>query len=143
MKGKIIAEQYNPGYDSWILKQTKYGLFDGYVQLDEEDLDIDNSFDGCRIAEFDADTKSDKERAKWFNQRAYGARILFDNVKTSLTEEELEQYQLILEKMERQVNYLTKEARQAKERYENRLAYRPMRINSIIKGRREIRKKKK
>ena len=64
MKGRILESEYNPGYNSWILKQTKYGTFSGEVFLQEEDEDIDNSFDGCRIAEFDANLKAYKEKAK-------------------------------------------------------------------------------
>ena len=64
MKGRIIDSQYMPGYSSWVLKQTKYGLFSAEVFLKEEDKDIDNSFDGCRIAEYDCDTKAYKEKAK-------------------------------------------------------------------------------
>ena len=64
MHGKILDSEYNPGYSSYVLKQTKYGTFSAEIFLQSEDKDIDNSFDGCRIAEFDCDTKAYKEKAK-------------------------------------------------------------------------------
>ena len=64
MKGKILDSDYIPGYESYVEKQTKYGTFFSIVRLDEEDEDIDNSFDGCRIAEFDCNLKAYKEKAK-------------------------------------------------------------------------------
>jgi hypothetical protein len=64
MKGKIIDSNYIPGYFSAVKKQTKYGVFISTVELDDTDKDIDNSFDGCRISEFDCNLKSAKEKAK-------------------------------------------------------------------------------
>lgn len=87
MKGKIIASEFLPGYSSYVAKQTKYGTFYSEVFLQEEDQDIENSFDGCRIAEFDCNLKAMKEKAKWMRQRAIGARILCDNLYNTLDEE--------------------------------------------------------
>lgn len=64
MKGKILASEFLPGYSSYVAKQTKYGTFYSEVFLQDTDRDIDNSFDGCRIAEFDCNLKSAKEKAK-------------------------------------------------------------------------------
>ena len=87
MKGKIIASQFNPGYDSWVLKQTKYGLFDGHCYFKEEDADIENSIDGCRISEFRADSRAYKEKAKFLRQRAIGAAIIVNNLYDELPED--------------------------------------------------------
>ena len=136
MKGKILESIYNPGYDSWVMKQTKFGTFDSQVYLDEDDEDIDNSFDGCRIAAFDCDLKAYKERAKWFRQRAIGARTLANNLETM--------YNWGLEdpmniKLWEQVDYMFREADKAKATYESMKAYRPMFIESLLKKRREAR----
>lgn len=132
MKGKILESQYNPGYSSYVLKQTKYGTFSSEVFLHDEDKDIDNSFDGCRIAEFDCDTKAYKEKAKWLRQRAIGARIMAYNLIDVYTPEQRL-------KVIDQVNHLFKEADKAKEYYERRKDYRPIFINNLLKRRREAR----
>lgn len=115
-----------------MLKQTKYGIFSSEVYIQEEDEDIENSFDGCRIAEFDCDTKAYKEKAKWLRQRAIGARIMAYNLIDTFTPEQRL-------KVIDQVNYLFKEADKAKEYYERRKDYRPIFINNLLKRRRETR----
>ena len=136
MRGKIIDSDYIPGFESWVEKQTKYGSFYGVVHIDDEDLDIDNSFDGCRIAEFDCDTKAYKEKAKWLRQRAIGARIMAYNLIDILTPEQRL-------KVIDQVNYMIREADKAKEYYQRRLDYRPIFIENLLKNRREIQNKYK
>lgn len=132
MKGKILESQYNPGYSSYVLKQTKYGTFSSEVFLHDEDKDIDNSFDGCRIAEFDCDTKAYKEKAKWLRQRAIGASIMSYNLIHAYTPE---QRLKVIDQLE----YLFKEADNAKNYYERRKDYRPIFINNLLKRRRETR----
>lgn len=133
MKGKILESQYNPGYSSYVLKQTKYGTFSSEVFIHDEDKDIDNSFDGCRIAEFDCDTKAYKEKAKWLRQRAIGARALYNNSQfiDSIVDSD--------DRMYEQVLFLEKEADKAKNYYERRKDYRPIFINNLLKRRRETR----
>ena len=133
MKGKILDSQYNPGYSSYILKQTKYGTFSSEVFIRDEDKDIDNSFDGCRIAEFDCDTKAYKEKAKWLRQRAIGARTLYNNSQlvNSIVDSD--------DRMYEQVLFLEREADKAKNYYERRKDYRPIFINNLLKRRRETR----
>lgn len=136
MKGKILDSLYNPGYNSWIEKQTKYGTFNSEVFLQEEDVELDNSFDGCRIAEFDCDLKSYKEKAKWMRQRAIGARILYNNLQfiDSVTDPD--------DKIYEQVLYLEKEANKAKEYYERMKDYRPIFIKNLLTKRKQARNKK-
>lgn len=132
MKGKILDSVYNPGYDSWVLKQTKYGRFSGYTKLHPADEDIDNSYDGCRIAEFRADLQAYKEKAKRMRERAKGARIVWHAIIDYIDNDEAD----IITK---EVEMLEKQADAAREYYENMKAYEPMFINSLLKKRRETR----
>ena len=133
MKGKILKSQYNPGWDSWIVKQTKYGTFDGEAILHPDDEDIENSFDGCRIAEFRADLQAYREKAKWLRQRAIGARILYDTNKTLIYDCNIENELL------KTVEMLENQADRAKEYYERMKDYEPIYIKNLIKNRRETR----
>ena len=132
MKGKIIASEFLPGYSSYVAKQTNYGTFYREVFLQEEDQDIENSFDGCRIAEFDCNLKAMKEKAKWMRQRAIGARILCDNLYNTLDEE-------TWKKVASQVDIAYKEADKARNYYERMKDYRPIYIENLLKRRRETR----
>lgn len=134
MKGKILDSDYIPGYESYVEKQTKYGTFFSVVRLDEEDEDIDNSFDGCRIAEFDCNLKAYKEKAKWMRQRAIGARTLCNNLFDVLDEENWC-------KVNHQVDVAFHDADKAREYYERMRDYRPIYIENLLKQRREIRHK--
>ena len=132
MKGKIIASEFLPGYSSYVAKQTKYGTFYSEVFLQEEDQDIENSFDGCRIAEFDCNLKAAKEKAKWMRQRAIGARTLYLNLIEDLDVE-------TCDKIERQVYVAFKDADKARDYYERMKDYRPLYIENLLKRRRETR----
>ena len=132
MKGKIIESEYIPGYTSWVCKQTKYGSFYGIAVLQEEDKDIDNSFDGCRIAEFKANLAACKEKAKWMRQRAIGAATIVNNLYDSLDEE-------TWNKLNHQVEVSFREADKAKEYYERMRDYLPIFIENLLKRRRETR----
>lgn len=134
MKGKILESEYHPGYSSYVLKQTKYGTFGAEVFLQKEDIDIDNSFDGCRIAEFDCDTKAYKEKVKRLRQRAIGARILYETNKTLIFDTNIE------EELYKTVLMLENQADKAKEYYERRKDYRPIFIKNLLTRRREARK---
>jgi len=133
MRGKILDSLYNPGYDSWVLKQTKYGIFDGEARLHPHDEDIDNSFDGCKIAEFRADLKSCKEKAKWMRQRAIGARIVAQSCWRVLEDTEAEA------EVEKIVAMLEKQADDTQEYYKRMKAYEPMFIKNLLQERRETR----
>ena len=137
MRGKIIESDYHPGCDSWILKQTKYGMFSGRAELHPDDEDIDNSFDGCRIAEFRADLQAYQEKAKWMRQRAIGARILFETNKELILDANIE------DELEKTVNMLEQQADAAREYYERMKSYEPIFIKNILNQRREIRHKVK
>lgn len=134
MKGKILDSDYIPGYESYVEKQTKYGTFFSVIRLDKEDEDIDNSFDGCRIAEFDCNLKAYKEKAKWMRQRAIGARTLCNNLFDVLDEENWS-------KVNHQVDVAFHDADKAREYYERMRDYRPIYIENLLKQRREIRHK--
>ena len=136
MKGKILESQYNPGWDSWVLKATKYGTFSGHVFLDDEDSDIDNSFDGCRIAEYRCDLQAYKEKAKRLRERAIGVETAYKNIRQSESGDDL-----VMIKLDRQVEYAWREYHKAKEYYERMRDYLPMFIESLGKQRRETRKK--
>jgi hypothetical protein len=137
MKGKIIYSDYLPGYSSTVRKQTKYGEFCSEVFLQEEDKDIDNSFDGCRIAEFDCNLKATKEKAKWMRQRAIGARTLYNNIRNYYPIEQ-NQYEL-LDAIGAQAYYMEREADKARDYYERMKDYRPIYIENLLKRRRETR----
>lgn len=146
MKGKVLESQYNPGYDSWVLKATKYGTFDGHVFLHELDEDIDNSFDGCRIAEFDCNLKAYKEKAKWMRQRAIGSKNIYNNVMNSLIDEEIEwtdDIKHVCDKFLDQTKYMFYEADKARDYYERMKDYRPIFIKNLLTKRREARKRYK
>ena len=132
MKGKILASDYLPGYSSTVGKQTKYGEFWSEVFLQDADQDIDNSFDGCRIAEFDCNLKSAKEKAKWMRQRAIGVRTAYYNIVGSLDV-------AACEALEKQVYVAFKEADKARDYYERMKDYRPIYIENLLKRRRETR----
>lgn len=132
MKGKILVSDYTPGYSSIVSKQTKYGEFWSEIFLQNEDKDIDNSFDGCRIAEFDCNLKAAKEKAKWMRQRAIGARTVYYNIANSL---DISARELL----ERQTKIAFKEADKAKDYYERMKDYRPIYIENLLKRRREAR----
>lgn len=135
MKGKILESQHNPGYDSYILKHTKYGTFSSQVFLQEEDKDIENSFDGCRIAEYNADLQAYKMKAKMMRQRAIGAQTVYNNIAQSCTPEDLESD--FMQKLARQVDYLRREADKAKDYYERMTDYRPFFIDHLLDNRRK------
>lgn len=132
MKGKIIKSGYTPKSDSFVIKHTKYGTFYGDAWLHPNDEDIDNSYDGCRIAEFRADLQAHKEKAKWLRQRAIGARILVDNMRNSFTPEDLE-------KATRQVLHFFDEYKRAQTYYERMKDYEPFFIENLLKKRRDTR----
>lgn len=144
MKGRILESEYIPYYSSYVLKQTKYGTFGSEVTLNqEEDRDIENSFDGCRIAEFDCDLKSYKEKAKWMRQRAIGARTLYNNIVNSAKDNLFDWTNPdALKAIERQVEVAFQEADKAKEYYERMRDYRPIFIENLLKQRRDARKLK-
>ena len=135
MKGKILESEYHLGYDSWILKQTKYGTFSGQAELHPQDKDIDNSFDGCRIAEFRADLQAYQEKARWMRQRAVGARILFETNKELILDANIE------EELEKTVKMLEQQADAAREYCERMKSYKPIFIKNILKQRREMQSK--
>lgn len=137
MKGKIIDSAYNPGYDSWILKQSKYGTFDGYAEICDEDADIDNSIDGCRIAEFRADLRAYQEKARWMRQRAVGARIVYNCAIKDKNIEYIEDK--ALNALRNEVEMLEKQANDAKEYCKRMKAYEPMFIKNLLQERRETR----
>lgn len=132
MRGKIIDSAYNPGYDSWVLKQSKYGTFDGYAEICDEDADIDNSIDGCRIAEFRADLRAYQEKARWMRQRAVGADILAKRIIDRVDDET---YDIIC----KEVEMLEKQANDAKEYCKRMKAYEPMFIKNLLQKRRRTR----
>ena len=132
MKGDILKSGYTPASDSFVIKHTKYGTFYGDAWLHPNDEDIDNSFDGCRIAEFRADLQAYKEKAKVLRQRAVGARILVDNLKNSLTPEDFE-------KASKQVFHLFNDYKKAKTYYLRMKDYEPFFIENLLKKRRDTR----
>lgn len=132
MRGKIIDSIYNPGYNSWVLKQTKYGIFSGEAYLSEADDDIDNSIDGCRIAEFRTDLQAYQEKARWMRQRAVGADILAKRIIDRVDDET---YDIIC----KEVEMLEKQADDAKEYCKRMKAYEPMFIKNLLQKRRETR----
>ena len=73
MKGKIVAQgTYQIGNATYVQKETKYGTFTGKVKLSEEDLPMENSFDGYRFAEQKCDIQAYHEKAKRLRERAIG-----------------------------------------------------------------------
>lgn len=135
MKGKILKSEYNPGYDSWILKETKYGTFSGQATLCKEDADIDNSFDGCRIAEFRADLQAYKAKARKLQDRADGALIAYNNIGQTVPATDP-----TMEKLYRQYLYLEREATKAYELYYRLKDYEPLNITRLLEQRRRARK---
>ena len=136
MKGKILNAEYNPGFDSWVRKETKYGTFSNSCYILEQDEDIENSFDGCRLAEKKCDIQAYQEKAKWMRERYNGARILYDNLL-----QKWDQDNPVMIDIGRQVNYLKNEWDKSKE-FVNRLKdYYPMYVNQLETERRNMRKK--
>lgn len=70
-KTKIAYARYyqEDGY-SLVIKDSPYGRIYGQAFLDDEDKDIANQWDGCKIAEMRADLEIQKRRTKRLNVRA-------------------------------------------------------------------------
>ena len=136
MKGRILESQYIPDYNSFVMKETKYGTFAAETILREEDSDIDNSFDGCRISEYKCDLQAYKEKAKRLRERAIGVETAYKNIRQSESGDDL-----VMIKLDRQVEYAWREYHKAKEYYERMRDYLPMFIESLGKQRREMREK--
>ena len=118
MKGTILETAYCPGEDnisnsgfSYLRKQTKYGIFDATVFLAEEDVDIDNSWDGLHFAEYKCDYQAQKEKAKRLYQRALGIKHCYNVLKDSIDIEDP-----IMKKIERQMEVAFHEADKCNEK---------------------------
>ena len=136
MKGKILDSDFIPGDSSWVQKETKYGTFESTVSLLDIDKDIENSFDGCRMAEKKCDLQAYRERAKWMRERYNGARIMYDNLRQYWQEDNL-----VLQDMRRQLDYLKREWYEARETADRMKDYYPHYVETIAKERRSLREK--
>lgn len=70
-KTKIVYTKYDQedGY-SLVVKDSPYGRIYGHAFLNDEDKEIANQWDGCKIAEMRADFEIQKRRTKRLNVRA-------------------------------------------------------------------------
>lgn len=136
MKGKILEAEYNPGFDSWVKKETKYGTFSNNCFILEQDEDIENSFDGYRLAEKKCDIQAYKEKAKWMRERYNGARILYDNLL-----QKWDQDNPVMIDIGRQVEYFKNEWNKSRDYVDRLKDYYPIYVDKLATERRNLRKK--
>lgn len=137
MKGKIL-EAHRDGHDTYVTKQTKYGTFHSKVTCAAEDYDVENDVDGYLFAENKCNIQVEKERVKYFEQRAIGVRHAYNVILKSGVDEN----DPTLKKLKRQVKIAEREAAIAKNRYNFSKVYYNDNIVSTIKTRRSIRDRK-
>ena len=137
MKGKIL-NAYNVGRRTYITKQTKYGTFHSKVTCADEDMDVKNDLDGYAFAEQKCDIQSFKLRAKYLEQRAIGVRHAY-NV---LFKSGIDENDITLKKLKRQIKIAEREAAIAKEQYLAAKEYFNNFVVTTIETRRKIKKRK-
>lgn len=137
MAGRIVSGMYNEAdFQTVVCKESKYGLFSGVTMAAPEDWDIANKWDGKDFAEYLADVKQYKEKAKWMRERAIGIENAYKAMAQSIDEDNP-----VMQKLKRQVNIAKRDAEACKETYEcMRDSYKPY-TDMKLKRRREVRKK--
>lgn len=90
-KTKIAYARYDQedGY-SLVVKDSPYGRIYGHAFLDDEDKDIANQWDGCKIAEMRADLEIQKRRTKRLNVRAEAINEALCYVLNNISVDELD-----------------------------------------------------
>ena len=90
-KTKIAYARYDQedGY-SVVVKDSPYGRIYGHAFLDDEDKDIANQWDGCKIAEMRADLEIQKRRTKRLNVRAEAINEALCYVLNNISVDELD-----------------------------------------------------
>ncbi|HAU87291.1 MAG TPA: hypothetical protein DCW90_17935 [Lachnospiraceae bacterium] len=66
--------------EAWVKKSSPYGVFTGWANCSNEDLDIQSEFIGCSIAEYRADVQIANARRKWLRQRYEGIKNLNNTI---------------------------------------------------------------
>ena len=136
MKGKILESEFEQGHSSWIIKETKYGTFFGQAFINtDKNLDIENSFDGCRIAEFRCDLQAVKEKSKWMRQRAIGIQHAYNVLKNNFEEDNP-----ALQQLKRQEEIAWRDYYSTRCLYERMKEYEPFYIKNIVEERQKLRK---
>lgn len=136
MKGKILESYYAAENGlSVIIKQSKYGRFVGDAYCYEEDKDIQNQWDGCRLAEYKCDLQQLKVKLKEHQLRLKGMRIAYQNLAQN-TDETNE----VMLKLNKQINIAQRDVDALKDKYNylknNYSAY----AEKILNERRSFRK---
>lgn len=90
-KTKIAYARYDQedGY-SLVVKDSPYGRIYGHAFLDDEDKEIANQWDGCKIAEMRADLEIQKRRTKRLNVRAEAINEALCYVLNNISVDELD-----------------------------------------------------
>lgn len=68
---------------STVKMNTKWGVFTRTVNLQDEDMDIANKWDGCEFAHYLCQVDMHKAKAVAFKQRATGVKQALDSLKNS------------------------------------------------------------
>lgn len=81
-----IVSVETEGNATTLIKQTRYGTFEATVHCNEEDLDIQNNWDGAIFAEYLCDLQSLHKQVTFMEQRAIGAMNVYKSLLQSKDE---------------------------------------------------------
>lgn len=139
-KVHILDSYYKMGF-SQVEKSSPYGVIKGYARLDNEDADIANQWDGCKIAEMRADLEIQKRRTKKLNHRAI---VVNEIVNYMLKEfylypdryESVEDVKVLLDKIWRSARKQARDNQEKTARMEESL---PAKIDTLLEERHAVR----
>lgn len=135
MKGKILGSYYADDGTSFVIKQSKYGTFTGEAYCYEEDEDIQNKWDGCRLAEYKCDLQQLKVKAKEYQARVRGMEIAYKNLAQSIDESNI-----VMQKLSKQIAIAKRDADNLKTKYKYLKDNYSNYAEKILKERRSFRK---
>lgn len=137
MKSTIVKSSWLEGDYAYVAKQTKYGIYEAIVDVNEEDRDIATEWDGYRFAEYKCDIQYLNERAKRFYERYLGIRMAYHNLIQSMSDEEIASNETIA-KLERQMKLAKRDAAIAREECESMREYYKYYCDHIIDERKRL-----
>ena len=137
MKSTIVKSSWLEGDYAYVAKQTKYGIYEAIVDVNEEDRDIATEWDGYRFASYKCDLQYINERAKRLYERYLGIRMAYHNLIQSMSDEEIASNETIA-KLERQVKLAKRDAANARTLYKRMSEHYVPFTDAIIKERRRL-----
>lgn len=141
-KTKIVYTKYDQkdGY-SLVVKDSPYGRIYGHAFLNDEDKEIANQWDGCKIAEMRADFEIQKRRTKKLKHRA----IVVDEIVNYMLKEfylypdryeSVEDVKVLLDKIWRSARKQARDNQEKTARMEESL---PAKIDTLLEERYAVR----